>query len=60
MTTGSLASARTMSSGIVLLYSDRLHTEPYASLTERNQRWAALRGYAYRTETERRLSLIHI
>ena len=39
----------------LIQFSDRLHVEPYKTLSDRVERWAALRGYRYRVESERGL-----
>ena len=39
----------------LIQFSDRFNVEPYRSLCNRTQHWAAAVGYSYHAETERRL-----
>ena len=51
----SAPTATSVSAPELIQFSDRLDVEPYKTLSERVQRWAALRGYRYRLESERAL-----
>ena len=52
---GAAPPTATASAPELIQFSDRLHVEPYRTLSERVERWAALRGYRYRVESERGL-----